>query len=313
MQKFSSAFRKASVAAVAVLGLGIGATGIAGAQDLSQITNQVNEVIGNLPPEAQQQVRQYVPSEAPTGAKEIVTFGDSFSANAGKSGPRGLQAAQTPLVANCATDMENWPKIAAGQLNKSLGDWTCNGTGAVPVAQLMGYLEASIQHGDLGASTQKVALMYGGMDTLAWIDGGGNVIAKQLDIPFLRDTVRQFSDRVHQVAPNAQVVLVSYPEYATNDQLCLWNTPGQVNPIPAPGATQIQEGFRDAIREAAEANGAGFIDVYQATIGHGTCQPDDNQRYVAGFSDPVIGPMTNHPTVNGEIAMGHIIADQLYR
>lgn len=311
MQKFSSAFRKASVAAVAVLGLGLGAAGMAGAQDFSQLTNQVNQAIAGLPPQVQDQVKQFVPSESPTGPKQLVAFGDSFSANAGKSGPRGLQPAQTPLVANCATDMENWPKIAAGELNKTLGDWTCNGTGAMPKAQLMGYLEAAIQHGDIGEGTEKVVLMYGGMDTLAWIDAGGNVIAKDLDVPFFRDIVRDFSNRVHQAAPNAQIVLASYPECATNDQLCLWNTPGQVTPIPAPGATKVQEGMRDAIRDVAAANGAGFIDVYAATIGHGTCQPDDSQRYVAGFIDPAIGPMTNHPTVAGEIAMGHIIADGL--
>ena len=247
------------------------------------------------------------------GPKQIVAFGDSFTANAGKTGPRGLESGQVPWVANCATDMENWPKLAAAKLNKSLGDWSCNGTGGMPIVQLKAYLESAIAYGDLGPGTEKVVLMYGGMDTVQWFDTA-SVLAGQVNTnpTLFRGLIKDVVNRVHQVAPGAEVVLASYPEYATNDQLCLFNVGPTVNPIPAPGGTKIQEGLRDSIRLAAEASGAKFIDVYQATIGHGTCQPDPAQRWTAGIVDPVIGPMPNHPTVAGEHAMGDIIAGQLY-
>lgn len=246
------------------------------------------------------------------GVKQLVTFGDSFTANAGKGGPRGLEPGQTPLVANCATDMENWPKVAAKKLNKSLGDWSCNGLGGAP-GQLLAYLEMAIQYGDIGEGTENVVLMYGGMDFIQWVDVAGELVAKPApNAPTIfKQQIKLFSDRVHQVAPKAKIVLASYPEYATDDKLCLVNTPGRVNPIPAPGATQVQAGLRDSLKHAAEFVGAGFIDVYQETIGHGTCQPNEDERYVAGFMDPVMGPMTNHPTIAGEKAMGNIIADQL--
>lgn len=294
MKKFSVAARSAAVAMVAAMGLGMGA-GAAVAQP--QIPNIPIPGIGANPSK---------------GVKQIVAFGDSFTANAGKGGPRGLEPGQTPLVANCATDMENWPKVAAKKLNKSLGDWSCNGTGGAP-GQLLAYLEAAIQYGDLGEGTEKVVLMYGGMDFIQWADVAGELVAKPApNTPTVfKQQMKAFTDRVHQVAPKAKVVLASYPEYATNDQLCLVNTPGRVNPIPAPGATQVQASLRDSLKHAADFVGAGFIDVYQATIGHGTCNPNDDQRYVAGFMDPVLGPMTNHPTIAGEKAMGNIIADQL--
>lgn len=252
---------------------------------------------------------------APTqGAKQLVAFGDSFTANAGKSGPRGLEPGQTPFVANCATDMENWPKIAGVQLGKSVGDWSCNGTGGLPVVQLLAYLEAAIQYGDIAPGTEDVVVMYGGMDALQWVDVAGELIPAgedQINPTVFRDTMKRFADRVHAVAPDARVTLASYPEYATDDKMCLFNTVGQVNPIPAPKATRIQEALRDSIKDAADFSGASFIDVYEATKGHGTCNPDDSQRYVAGFVDPAIGPMTNHPTVAGEHAMGGIIAGAL--
>nr|WP_120491017.1 GDSL-type esterase/lipase family protein [Corynebacterium lactis] len=315
MKNFSTAVRSAAIATVAAVGLGLGA-GAAVAQPQIPGLPAIPGAPAPAAPAAPGIPGLPIPGlgqDAGKGVKQLVTFGDSFTANAGKGGPRGLQPGQTPLVANCATDMENWPKVAGADLNKSVGDWSCNGTGAVP-GQLLAYLEAAIQYGDLGPGTEKVVLMYGGMDYVQWIDVAGQLVAKPTtdNAPTIfQSLVKQFSDRVHQVAPGAQLVLASYPEYATDNKLCLFNTPGQVNPIPAPGANEVQGAFRDSIKAAAEKNGAGFIDVYEATRGHGTCNPNDAERYVAGFADPVMGPMTNHPTVAGEHAMGKIIADGL--
>lgn len=299
MKKFSTAFKTAAVSAVAALGIGLGA-GAAAAQPA-------------LPP---------LPAPAPipgfeapaqgTGAKQVVAFGDSFTANAGKGGPRGLEEGQTPLVANCATDLGNWPKVAAREAGKSLGDWSCNGMGGAPVVQLVGYVEAAINYGDIGPGTEDVVFMYGGMDALQWVDVAGVMQnTGQLNGTLYQQELAHVAQRIREVAPGATIHLASYPEYATNDELCLVNMPGQTFPIPAPGATQVQQAFRDSIRNAAGSIGANFIDVYQATIGHGTCNPDDNQRYVVGFQDPAMGPMTNHPSVRGMEAMGQIIAPHI--
>ncbi|MBV7294633.1 esterase [Corynebacterium sp. TAE3-ERU12] len=295
--------RATAVAALSVIGLSLGAATAAAQPPLPPLP--APPAVPGLPPINM--------PENPDGAKQIVAFGDSFTANAGKGGPRGLEAGQVPWVANCATDMENWPKVAAAKLNKSIGDWSCNGTGGMPIVQLKAYVESAIAYGDLGPGTEKVVLMYGGMDAVQWMDVAGVMTGQVNTNPTMyRALIGDVVTRVNQVAPGAEVVLASYPEYAMNDQLCLVNFPDQINPIPAPGGTQIQQALRDSIRLAAEANGAKFIDVYEATIGHGTCNPDPNQRYTAGFVDPAIGPMPNHPTVVGEKAMGDIIASQLF-
>ena len=300
MKKFSTAFKTAAVAAVAALGLGLGAGTAVAQSDIPAFEIPGIGAINTAPG---------------TGAKEVVTFGDSFTANAGKSGPRGLEGGQTPIVANCATDMENWPKLAVEKAGKSpddLGDWSCNGMGGAPVVQLIGYVEAAIMHGDLGPGTQDVVFMYGGMDALMWADVAGEMqIVGGLNPSAYQQELQHAANRIREVAPEAQIHLASYPEYATNDQLCLVNLPGQTIPIPAPGGTEIQQAFRDTIRNAAHNIGANFIDVYEATIGHGTCNPDDNQRFVAGFQDPAMGPMTNHPTIRGQYAMADIIAPHI--
>lgn len=302
MRVSTNSVLKSAAAAVVALGLGLG-TGVANAQPLVAIPQVPSAPAGlNLPG---------LPlNPATPSAKQLVAFGDSFTANAGKEGPRGLEPGQNLLVPNCSTDMENWPKIAGQQLGMSVGDWSCNGTGGLPRTQLMAYVEAAIQYGDLGPGTEKVVLMYGGLDAHQWVDAAGKLVNKgELNPSAFRETIRLVADRVREVAPGAQVYLASYPEFATNDQVCLFNVAGQVNPIPAPGATQVQEALRDSIRDAAAYSGAGFVDVYQATLGHGTCNPKDEDRYVAGIVDPVLGPMVNHPTVHGEYAMAGIIAN----
>lgn len=315
MKPFTTTMRTAAVAAVTVLGLGLGAGAAAAQPALPEFPMPAPAPGAPAPAPAPGVDIPGLPgiaAPAAGGAKEIVAFGDSFTANAGKGGPRGLEAGQTPWVANCATDMENWPKIAAKELGKSIGDWSCNGTGGAPLVQMKAYLESAIAYGDIGPGTQDVVLMYGGMDALQWVDVAGEFTGQPVPNETLfRNLVKDIRDRVAQAAPGARVTLLSYPEYATDDKLCLVNVGGTVNPIPAPGGTKVQEAFRDNIKHAAEANGLNFIDVYEATIGHGSCNPNPNDRWVVGFQDPEMGPMPNHPTVKGEIAMGKIVANGL--
>ncbi|MBV7301379.1 GDSL-type esterase/lipase family protein [Corynebacterium sp. TAE3-ERU2] len=313
MRRFSSSILKATVAAVTVATIGLGSANVASAQ-LPQLPPlpEVPQIPG-LPAAPALPPAPGLPFQpVHSGEKEMVTFGDSFTANAGKGGPRGLAPAQSPLVPNCATDMDNWPKTAARDLGYSLADWSCNGTGGAPVIQLRAYLELAIQQGSIGPGTKEVAMMYGGLDTLQWVDAGMDMAnIPTPDSTLFRETMRETANRIRQVAPNARVSLVSYPEFATNDQVCLYNEQHVLHPIATPGATQVQEKFRDSLRNAAHFAGMNFVDIYPESIGHGTCAPRNEDRWVAGVADPVIGPLPNHPTVQGTKAMGHIVANKL--
>lgn len=297
------------VASLTALTIGFGSLPAADAQPtLPQLPS--GDLIQDLLPQLPG-VPGFTSSDQP-GAKQIVAFGDSFTANAGKGGPRGLQASPYPWTVNCATDMENWPKLVGERTGKTVGDWSCNGTGGMPVVQLMAYVESAILHGDIAPGTEKVVLMYGGMDALQWVDTAGTLTATLNDesMTVFRQLVAWVRDRVGQVAPGAEVVLASYPEFASGDELCLVNLPGQTFPIPAPGGKAVQEALRDNIRNAAHATGVDFIDVYQESLGHGTCAPDA-ERWTAGVFDPQIGPMPNHPTVQGEYGIAGIIASHV--
>lgn len=290
------------VASLAALTIGFGTLPAASAQTADAFQLPSIEDIQALIP-------SITTPDSSSGAKQIVAFGDSFTANAGKNGPRGLQANPYPWMANCATDMENWPKIVGEMTGKTVGDWSCNGTGGMPVVQLMAYVESAILHGDIAPGTESVVLMYGGMDAFQWVDVAGELTATLDDqsMTTFRQLVGWVRDRVAQVAPDAKVMLASYPEFASGDTICLVNLPGQTFPIDLPGGTAVQEALRDSIQDAANAAGVGFIDVYQQSLGHGTCASDED-RWTAGFYDPQIGPMTNHPTVQGEYGIAGIIS-----
>lgn len=301
MKKLSRSMRTTAVAALAVIGLG---AGVAIANPLTPVGDAIGEGVGALTDAT---------GSTGSGSKQLVAFGDSFTANAGKNGEWQLEDGQTAWTINCSTSVDSWPKTAGKKLNKTVGDWSCNGTGGMPIVQLQAYVESAIAYGDIGPGTEDVVLMYGGMDAAQWIDSAGFVGGP--NVPTTENYVNIIADvkqRVQNAAPGATVTLLSYPEYASQDeQLCLVNFDGMVNPIPTPGSNGIQEGFRNNIQHAAAATGSNFIDVYEASKGHGTCNPSNEDRWVVGFQDPAMGPMTNHPSVNGMIAMGNIVADNL--
>lgn len=255
-----------------------------------------------------------------TQSKDLVVFGDSFSAQGGKAGQRPLEPGQTAFVSNCGTDMENWPKVLGYEYyGGSLGDWSCNGTGGMPIVQLLAYVESAIQYGDLGHDTKDVVLMYGGMDTFQWFDTAGELANVPVPpVTAYRLLVKQVTNRIKQVAPEARVTWTSYQTYAEPshvspngvENLCLINTPGQSNRIPVPGADAVQEALRDNLQHAAEDAGANFIDVYTPSNEHSTCAPE-GQRWIIGFRDPQLATMTNHPTVIGSYEIGRIIGNAL--
>lgn len=338
MKTLSRSVCAAAVAAVAAMGLGLGsATAVADPAAPAVPAPLATDIpMPTTPEQLMDQVRQYVPqATAKAGnGKDLVTFGDSFTAIAGKNGSRGEEPGQTPLVTNCSTDMDNWPKVAARKAGVSLGDWSCNGMGGAPLVQLFGYLESAIQYGDIGPNTKNVAFMYGGMDTFQWIDAAGVTFTGQPLTPVFDTMMGMVKDRIRAVAPNAKVTLLSYPELANGDDLCLANVsaeavshyiPGAkefLTPVVGdaelpvkltiPGAKHVQESLRDNIRHAADANGLGFIDMYQATLGHGPCNPVPSERYTVGVLDTEVSTMPNHPTFPGEEFMGNYFAQKVY-
>ncbi|MFC3849360.1 GDSL-type esterase/lipase family protein [Corynebacterium hansenii] len=261
-------------------------------------------------------------ADADPAGKDLVVFGDSFSSNptlpAGHiiagTGPTSGSRAPVAGAGGCPQDPENWPRVAAGILDVSLADYSCNGTGRIPYLDLTNTVIKAVNNGDLGPSTRKVALMYGGLDAIQWVDTGTHVAGVAGNLPSgYHATIAEVQRRVRQAAPNAEIVMAGYPEFGAGDNFCVINTtPDTPSPIMVPGAGAIETGLQSSIRSAADAHGMRFIDLKSMTAGHGTCAAPDSQRYVAGIYDQTSDHnMKLHPTLEGSRAMGRIMADNL--
>lgn len=243
-------------------------------------------------------------SSAQEQGAQMVTFGDSFTANGG-SDPARTTPPSAEWLPHCRTDNNNWAKVAARALNKSIADYSCNGTFGIPLAI---YLDAAIQKGDLGPATEDVVLMIGGLDPLFYGDVVTNLTKRPelLGTPF-QEAMRLLQNRVREVAPKARLTFATYPRLTDNDQVC--PTFGQV--LPAPGATIIESGINETVRNISQALGAHFVDVYAASAGHSPCAVPE-ERWTAIIPDPVApSVMGSHPTDLGHLEMGKIMTDGL--
>ncbi|KQB86128.1 GDSL-type esterase/lipase family protein [Corynebacterium lowii] len=247
MKKLSSSMKAAALTAASIMALSLG-TPAAGAAPVPPLSSS--------------------PSAQDNHGHELVVFGDSFTAHAGKNGDRWLEPARAPHIPSCATDKENWPKLIGQQTGKSVADWSCNGTGRIPVVDLVNYVESAISRGDLGPGTQDVAIMYGGMTPLQWADVPVEAVTPHgVDFTAFRTEMRAIKERIRAVAPNARVTMLSYPEMLSGDFFCPANMGSAQASYPIPGGKLLQETMRDNIRSTAGSIGANFIDVYRPPWG----------------------------------------------
>lgn len=261
-------------------------------------------------------------ASANPGGKDLVVFGDSFASNPTLpadhyiAGTAPNSGSRVPVTGSggCPQDRENWPRVAAGILDVSLADYSCNGTGRVPYVDLTNSVSNAVANRDLGPGTGKVAIMYGGLDVLQWVDTGTHVAGVAGVLPSgYHATIAEVRRQVQAAAPNAEIVMAGYPELGAGDNVCLINvTPNQPAPLMLPGIAAVESGLQSSIRSAADANGIRFVDMKALTAGHGTCAAPDSQRYVAGIYDQTSDHnMKLHPTLEGSRAMGRIMADNL--
>lgn len=299
--------RVAAVAAASLLSLS--GFGVAHAQS-------ANPGSSSLPGGASLPMLSSQPPATPGPGTDMVTFGDSYSANGGSGGARFVPS-ETPSRPNCRTDSENWPHVAARTAGLQLADYTCNGTSV----QLPDYVESAIAQGDLGTNTRQVAIMYGILDPrvlgdVAYSSGtNGQNLQYSSFVSSMNDTV----NRIRSAAPNAKITLVSYPRMLDNDYWCTGSLESVLPPgssqqgpnIFIPGGSRIESHFSQVIGDTAARLGTSFVDVYSASGGHGPCA-DPSQRWVNMYqrTNPN-SVMANHPTDLGHQEMGRLVASSL--
>lgn len=251
---------------------------------------------------------------AQAGASPLryVALGDSYSA---ASGVLPLDLFAPP---ECLRSVRNYPHVIAADTGAQLKDVTCG------AAETSDFFEAQYpglapQLNALKQDTQLVTMTIGGNDSGVFIDtilacgtaglstlGQGSPCKDRYGTSF-EDTINSVTypslvktlTAVRAKAPAARVAILGYPWIMPASGGCFTKMPIAQGDVPY--VRGIQATLNDAVRRAAAATGATYIDLSSASNGHDACQPL-GVRWV----EPVLqgtNPVIVHPNALGESEM----------
>jgi len=253
-----------------------------------------------------------------------VALGDSYSSAAGVA-PQVLGAPVT-----CSRSQLNYAEdIAARTHPAAFTDVTCSGakTSDFFSSQAAG---VAPQLDAVGKGTRLVTMTIGGNDesvfvnsffgcvTISLTSGSifGNPCQQKYGSTFTHlittqtypHLVRALS-AVRARAPRATVVILGYPRILPDVGVpaCYPSVPISMGDVPWLVHQELV--LNDAVRRAASATGARYIDTYSASAGHDACQP-----LLKRWLEPVVAPVNAfpvHPNAIGEAAMAQDTLAQL--
>ncbi len=241
-----------------------------------------------------------------------VALGDSYSAASGVLPPD--PSAPPP----CLRSVRNYPHVIAKATGARLTDVTCG------AAETKDFFESQYdgvapQLDALRRGTQLVTMTIGGNDSGVFINaivscgsvgllalGQGSPCKDRYGSSF-EDTIRTTTypslvkalKAVKAKAPKARVAILGYPWILPASGGCFDKMPVAAGDVPY--LRGIQATLNDAVRRAAKATGAIYVNLNKASNGHDACQPI-GVRWV----EPVLqttNPVVVHPNGLGEREM----------
>ena len=247
-----------------------------------------------------------------TSPLRYVAMGDSYSAASGVLPP---DPAAPP---ECVRSLRNYPHVIAAATGARLTDVTC---GAADTGDFFApqYDGVPPQLRALGTGTQLVTMTIGGNDSGVFINsilscgtaglttaGQGSPCKDRYGSSFA-DTIRSTTypslvkalRAVKAKAPNARVAILGYPWILPKTVGCFDRMSIAEGDVPY--LRGIQWTLNDAVRRAAAATGAIYVNMNGVSEGHDACQPI-GVRWV----EPVLqgtNPVVVHPNELGEARM----------
>jgi lysophospholipase L1-like esterase len=252
------------------------------------------------------------PASQAAAPVRYVALGDSYSAASGVLPP------DPAAPFNCIRSTANYPHLIAAATGAALTDVTCGGadTGDYVTPQ---YDNVPPQLDAVTADTELITMTIGGNDSGVFIDsivqcgiagastlGQGSPCKDRYGSSF-EDTIRNTTypslvnalDAVQAAAPDAEVAILSYPWILPTSVGCFDKMPVAEGDVPY--LRSLQTTLNDAVRRAAEATGATYVDLNEVSEGHDACQPL-GVRWI----EPVLqgtNPVIVHPNALGEQEM----------
>jgi lysophospholipase L1-like esterase len=252
------------------------------------------------------------PASQATEPVHYVALGDSYSAASGVLPP------DPAAPVNCIRSTANYPHLIAAATGAELTDVTCGGADTSDYFTPQ-YDNVPPQLHAVTADADLITMTIGGNDSGVFIDsivqcgiagastlGQGSPCKDQYGSSF-EDTVRTTTypslvnalTAVQGAAPDARVAILSYPWILPTSVGCFDKMPVAEGDVPY--LRSLQTTLNDAVRRAAEATGATYVDLNEVSEGHDACQPL-GVRWI----EPVLqgtNPVIVHPNALGEQEM----------
>jgi hypothetical protein len=251
-------------------------------------------------------------AQAAISPLRYVALGDSYSAASGVL-PPDLSAPP-----QCLRSVLNYPHVIAGTTGAQLTDVTC---GAAETSDFFTSQSPGVapQLDAVNKDTQLVTMTIGGNDSGVFIGtivscgsaglstlGQGSPCKDRYGSSF-EDTIKTTTypslvkslKAVRAKAPKARVAILGYPWIMPASGGCFDKMPIAQGDVPY--VRGIQATLNDAVRRAAAATGATYVNLNAVSNGHDACQPI-GVRWV----EPVLqgtNPVIVHPNALGESEM----------
>lgn len=251
------------------------------------------------------------PTEAAKGPLRYVALGDSYSAASGVFPP-------DPTSPFCARSTANYPHVIAKRTGARLTDVTCGAAETKDFKQSQ-YPGVAPQLDAVHRRTQLVTMTIGGNDNNTFIGaivecgaaglstlGQGSPCRDRYGNQFRHDIrhktfpalVKALRAVRHQ-APHARVAILGYPWILPRTEGCFDKMPIAQGDVPY--LRRVQATLNNAVRRAAAATGATYVDFSRVSEGHDACRPM-GVRWI----EPVLqgtNPVVVHPNALGEKRM----------
>lgn len=250
-------------------------------------------------------------SAAPAG--NIVTFGDSFSANPDQWRNLVKDIPGTnldyPSKEGCLQAPNNWARKVAAK-GFAVNDWSCT---AQTSRTMLGRVDRAIAVGDVHPGTRAVVLP-SGMNNFAGfgaLDGVNVLSPSAVRSAYLAD-IRAAAAKVRAAAPGVKIIIPGSLAVAdpSTTMFCALNVvPNAPLGLPVPLLRDVENMNANNQATAAAQVGGTFVDIRSGSLAHNTCAPD-RSRYVAGIIDTTTPNynMAFHPSDAGSQYMADRIA-----
>jgi lysophospholipase L1-like esterase len=250
--------------------------------------------------------------QAAAAPLKYVALGDSYSAASGVLPPDLTAPPQ------CLRSTRNYPHVIAGATGAQLTDVTCGAAETNDFFEPQ-YPGVAPQLDAVKADTELVTMTIGGNDSGVFINailscgtaglltlGQGSPCKDRYGSSF-EDTIRTTTypalvkalGAVRAKAPQAPVAILGYPWIMPATGGCFDKMPVAAGDVPY--LRGIQATLNDAVRRAAAATGAIYVNLNKVSEGHDACKPI-GVRWV----EPVLqgtNPVIVHPNALGEREM----------